>query len=213
MILTYGQLEATVAAHLRIHPDRVGTLRARIKQLQKLQFPPGVNVGRGAKMAYSGAHLFQLISAFELINLGLPAATATGIVTPSWRQFAAGFGRALQNPFGTRSSDTFIRIMQYSLEDLTGGLDRKGWNSPVYIDDQESLSNDFLLRDDQRIGHSHIIICANDVVRSVIVAADRFSRIPEFVDDKEFKSWIIDYSDENYWVRAGGAWKADYEVF
>ncbi|PSO12626.1 MULTISPECIES: hypothetical protein [unclassified Sphingobium] len=213
MILTYAQIESTLAGHLRVHPDKLGTLRARIKQLQKLQFPPGVNVGRGTKMAYSGAHLFQLLAAFELINIGLPAATATGLVTPNWRQFAAGFARAMEDPYRGRNADVFIRIGHYALEELTGGLDRKGWISPVYIDDLESLTEDFLPRDDYRVGCSLIMICASEVVRSVIVAAERFSRIQNMRGDDEFKGWAIEYSKEDYWMRAGGAWKTDYQDF
>lgn len=212
MILSYGQLEATVVAHLRIHPDRVATLRARIKQLQKLQFPPGVNVGRGTKMAYNGTHLFQLISAFELINVGLPAATATGMVVTNWRVFEAGYGRAIKNLAGVRSDDVFLRLLHLALEDLTGGIDRKGWTSPAYIEDRESL--DFELgRDDRRIAFTSIILCASDIARSVLYAAENVSRVKGPRDDEEFCNWAVEYSDENYWMRAGGTWKSDYEDF
>ncbi len=212
MILTYGQLEAAVVAHLQIHPDRVPTLRARIKQLQKLQFPPGVNVGRGTKMAYNAAHLFQLISAFELINVGLPAATATGMVITNWRVFAAGYGRAVQNLHGVRSDDVFVRLLHLSLEELTGGIDRKGWTSPAYIEDRESL--DFELgRDDRRVAFTSIILCASDIARSVMHATENVCRIQSPSEDEEFSSWPADYSNENYWMRAGGAWKSEYEDF
>lgn len=212
MILTYGQLEAAVVTHLRIHPDRVSTLRARIKQLQKLQFPPGVNVGRGTKMAYNATHLFQLISAFELINVGLPAATATSMVVASWRVFEAGYGRAIQNLRGARSDDVFVRLLHLSLEDLTGGIDRRGWTSPAYIEDRESL--DFELgRDDRRVAFTSIILCASDIARSVIYAAETVSRVARPSDDEEFSSWPAEYSPENYWMRAGGAWKSEYEDF
>ncbi|MDJ0979249.1 MAG: hypothetical protein QNI87_12050 [Erythrobacter sp.] len=94
MKLTFGQLETTLANHLHIHPDKVPTLRSRIKQLQRLQFPPGVNVGRGAKMEYSGEHLFMLVSAFELIGFGLPAQAACNLVNTHWNVLAGGYGLA-----------------------------------------------------------------------------------------------------------------------
>ncbi|WP_146001636.1 hypothetical protein [Sphingobium sp. CFD-2] len=212
MILTYGQLEATLAGHLRIHPDRLGTLRARIKQLQKLQFPPGVNVGRGTKMAYSGAHLFQLVSAFELINLGLPAATATGLVTPSWRVIAAGYALAVANPSWGRPNDIFIRLLNSSLEDLTGGLDRHGWTSRAYIHDRKSLIDD-LYCDYRRPEFSSILINASDVVRSVLQFAEQFARVPSPLADDEIRSWTVNYSDADYWVRVDETWREAENTF
>lgn len=97
MDITYGQLEATLAAYLRIHPDRLGTFRSRIKQLQRLQFPPGVNIGRGGKMAYSLAHLFQMVTAFELLGFAIPAQTACTLAVEHWDTIAGGFALAALN--------------------------------------------------------------------------------------------------------------------
>lgn len=97
MELSYGQLEHSLAMYLRIHPDKVPTLRSRIKQLQRLQFPPGVNVGRGAKMMYTREHLFQMAIAFELIGCAVPAQTACQVASRHWEEFGAGIALAMLN--------------------------------------------------------------------------------------------------------------------
>jgi hypothetical protein len=94
MILSYGQLEAVLVGHLRIHPDKISTLRSRIKQLQRLKFPPGVNVGRGTKMEYSGEHLFMLVTVFELMGFGFPAQYACNLTLKHWKEFSAGYALA-----------------------------------------------------------------------------------------------------------------------
>lgn len=95
MELSYGQLETTLAQHLRIQPDRIPTLKSRIKQLQRLEFPPGVNVGRGSKMSYTGEHLFQMVTVFELLGFGIPAKSACEITMRHWNVFAGGFALSI----------------------------------------------------------------------------------------------------------------------
>jgi hypothetical protein len=113
MKLTYGQLELTLASHLHIHPDKVGTLRSRIKQLQRLQFPPGVNVGRGLKMEYTVEHLFMLVTAFELIGSGLPALPACNLVKQHWAHFAAGYALSVlqERELGGEKRDPIVAIV------------------------------------------------------------------------------------------------------
>ena len=94
MQLSYRQLEATLAAYLNVHPDRIGTFRARMKQLQRLEFPIGVNIGRGVRMTYTASHLLQLAAAFEIMGAGLAAKTATNLVNEFWDRFEAAFGRS-----------------------------------------------------------------------------------------------------------------------
>ena len=91
MELTYKQLEQILRQYFDIASPKVSTFRSRIKQLQRLKFPPGVNVGRGAKMVYSAEQLFQLTTAFELLNNGFPAATATDLLSEYWGNFSDAF--------------------------------------------------------------------------------------------------------------------------
>lgn len=108
--LTYRQLEVTLAAYLNVHPDKVGTFRSRMKQLQRLEFPVGVNIGRGVRMTYTAEHLLQLAVAFEIIGTGLAAKAATDLVTSYWERFQAAFGRAHSRTGYSQGFETFVCV-------------------------------------------------------------------------------------------------------
>ena len=108
MKLSYRQLEATLAAYLNVNPDKIGTFRSRMKQLQRLEFPAGVNIGRGVRMTYSAEHLLQLAVAFEVIGTGLAAKAATDLVNQFWNRFQAAFGRAHKRLSYGSEPETFV---------------------------------------------------------------------------------------------------------
>lgn len=110
MELSYRQLEATLAAYLNVHPEKIGTFRSRMKQLQRLEFPVGVNIGRGVRMTYSADHLLQLAVAFEIIGTGLAAKAATDLVTKYWVRFQAAFGRAHSRLGYREDFQTFVCV-------------------------------------------------------------------------------------------------------
>lgn len=86
--MTFGKVEALLSTYFRIDPDRAGTFRARLKQLQRLNFPQGVNVGRGTRFEYETEHVIKLTFAFELLAVGLPAKLVTEIVEKGWERIA-----------------------------------------------------------------------------------------------------------------------------
>lgn len=94
MEFTFKELEATLLLFKQVRPDRAGTFRSRLKQLQRLEFPSGVNVGRGARMTYSAEHSLKLALAIELIGSGYAAGQATSLVEEHWREFSAAFALA-----------------------------------------------------------------------------------------------------------------------
>jgi hypothetical protein len=99
--VTFGRLEALLSTYFRIDPDRAGTFRARIKQLQRLNFPSGVNVGRGARFEYEIEHLIKLTFAFELLAVGIPAKLATDIVEQGWPRIAVAVQLAVGDYWST----------------------------------------------------------------------------------------------------------------
>jgi hypothetical protein len=108
--LSYRQLEATLAAYLNVHPDKVATFRSRMKQLQRLEFPAGVNIGRGVRMTYTAEHLLQLAVAFEVMGTGVAAKAATELVSEYWDRFRAAFGRAHARLGYQNDFETFVCI-------------------------------------------------------------------------------------------------------
>lgn len=193
MDLSYAQLESALASHLEVHPEKIGTFRARVKQLQRLQFPPGVNVGRGTKMLYSGAHLFQMVTAFELIALGLPGLTATSLVTQNWQPISAGFALAIKREFrseynGTPSRLIYLRIEHNSLINLEHAGEPRAMNVHVYVDDLETIRED-LEDNHDRTSNRFILLCASHIMRSVLDGARRAKVENPEIDD-EFARWL-----------------------
>lgn len=196
--------------HFRIHPDRASAFRARIKQLaQRYHFPPGSNVGRGEKMSYSTTHLFQIVVAFELINAGLSAGPVTELVESKWWNFACGFGLALRH---RRRADhekiVYIRVMNASLVELQGKRERAEIPS-VFVEDPQSLEAIFK-RNDERIANSYIVICASDILLSVLDGVRRAAQVENPIEDEDFDGWHIreGYPSDG-WMRAEDGWYLD----
>lgn len=196
--------------HFRIHPDRASAFRARIKQLaQRYQFPAGSNVGRGEKVRYSTTHLFQLVAAFELINAGLPSGSATDLVDTKWWNFACGFGLAVRHRRrGDHDKIVYIRVMSSSLVDLQGPREKAEIPS-VFVEDPESLDA-ILKRNDDRIANSYIVMCASDILLSVIDSVRRAAQVENPSDDPDFGTWHVREGYPNdHWMRAEDGWYLD----
>jgi hypothetical protein len=193
MLLTYGQLEVTLSSHLRVHPDKVHTLRSRIKQLQRLQFPPGVNVGRGAKMEYSGEHLFLLVTVFELISIGLPAQAACNLTKEHWGDFAAGYAlAALQTrTLLAEPSDQVLAVLWiHNLHEIQFGSWGKVPPSMVQISD-EAAATIQLRPHDQYEDFSRLLISLGNLLKRVLMLAkDRAGVTSASQYDKEFDDWL-----------------------
>lgn len=98
-MLSYAQLENTLAEHFRVAPGRRKKFRMRVKQLQRLHWPRGVNNGRQSRMSYTAQHVLELAFVFELIELGLPPDRAISQVTIWWDWLRRAFLRARDSEF------------------------------------------------------------------------------------------------------------------
>jgi|GEM_PF-2678612 hypothetical protein len=203
MELSYGQLETTLAQYLRIQPDRIPTLKSRIKQLQRLEFPPGVNVGRGSKMSYTGEHLFQMVTVFELLGFGVPAKTACQIIKRHWGVFAGGFALSVLQE--RRPSD------HENVEDVYGVLHIRTLHeiqfsslagdvapSSLKVRDLSSLQQEF--RDFSfKSDYSRWVISLSAIQRRVIDLASNAAGVASSNRyDEEFHSWLPDGAHPEY---------------
>ena len=95
MKLTFKEVEAVLAAYLQIDPERVSKLRFRLQQLQRqpLNFPEGVNVGKGGRFAYGCDQVFQLVFMFEMLDLGYPPERAKQLIG-NWDMLRSGIFEA-----------------------------------------------------------------------------------------------------------------------
>lgn len=203
MKLTFAQLELVLARHLRVHPDKQGTLRSRIKQLQRLQFPPGVNVGRGSKMEYTGEHLFMLVSAFELISLSLPAQTATTVVTDHWDTFAAGYAlaalrfRELPSPSEENGVQILAVLKLRGMHEIQFSSSRKSLPSELRIQD-ETVARSELRPYDHHEDYSRIFISIGLLTKRVLKIAIEQAGVHTSIHDNEFNGWLP--KGENRWI-------------
>lgn len=177
MEMTYKQLEKALISYFKIKPDREGTFRSRIKQLQRLEFPSGVNVGRGTKMTYTGEHLFKLTVAFELLSSGLPALAATQLVELHWPAFQGAFRlAAIQKRFGRRGPEIplFLKIDVQTMSDIRIA---RSWEWPrptdVQICDPQILMAYF------EIGKAE-----GKPLRTTLAASDLFTRLLKVANEQ-----------------------------
>ena len=71
MELLLPEVESILAKLHEISPRRQGVVGTRVKKLRELQFPPGVNVGRGKTSKYQAKDLYLIAIAFELFQFGM----------------------------------------------------------------------------------------------------------------------------------------------
>lgn len=195
MELTYKQLEAALIGHFRIHPEGADTFRSRIKQLQRLGFPAGVNIGRGEKMAYSADHLLQMVTAFELIGgTQIPAKSATDLVTRHWRSFAVGYAITFtrRRPGGER---IFAWIVSKAFGNLQIESDKRdnlftvAGASSLIVAGEASFIGIFTGLNPRRRSHVYPVFCLTDLLRSVARGAEA-AGVVDFWRDSEIAEWL-----------------------
>ena len=137
MEMSYKQVETALTSYLRIKPDRLMTFRSRIKQLQRLSFPPGVNIGRGVRMAYNAEHLYKYAIAFELMGVGFPAQFVVSIIRKHWKALATGFALAQINDLLHDNDPVFARLALRTMNDIQFGEYRDPDHTSITIEDRQ----------------------------------------------------------------------------
>jgi len=191
MELSYKQLEKTLLAHFRISPDKEPTFRSRIKQLQRLNFPAGVNVGRGAKMIYGAEHLLMLVSAFELIGTGIPAQLACNLVTTHWATLAGGYAlAAVASRGGGRAEPILAVIAVKTMHEIQFG--RSGSVKPSGVAIFDVFAFEHMLRPpNYDRSKTHIVLSLDTLLREVLTAGRNQAGIVDAWSRSEvFHGWL-----------------------
>jgi hypothetical protein len=188
--LTYKQLETTLAAHLQINPDRIPTFRSRIKQLQRLEFPSGVNVGRGAKMVYTGEHLFKLVTAFELLGVGLPAQSVTELTERHWTEFSGAYALARLNRLsGKFKRKIYAQLILRSMHEIQFGKYDDPVASKVLVQDHEFLAWN-LEAETTRGVFCHPYLLVSEILERVTKMAEEIAGVRAVTADCEVLKWL-----------------------
>ena len=85
--LGFSEVEAALAELHDVLPERRSAFRARIKHLQKLGFPAGLNTGKGTRAVYTLEAIAKLVAAFEFMQFGMMPATAVNLIETNWSFF------------------------------------------------------------------------------------------------------------------------------
>jgi len=84
-MLSYAEAEFTLASIFKANSKaQVGAFRARLKHLKRLGIPLGINPGRGKKISYQRAELYQWCFCLELEEFGIDPSIITRIVREYW---------------------------------------------------------------------------------------------------------------------------------
>lgn len=87
MRLKFGQVEALVVGMHGVTKRKRDALRGRFRHFQRDNFPPGINVGRGPRVAYGVDETFKLVFAFELLAARIPPVAVAPIIEVGWPAF------------------------------------------------------------------------------------------------------------------------------
>lgn len=197
-----------MSAYLNVHPDKFATFRSRMKQLQRLEFPAGVNIGRGVRMTYTAEHLLQLAVAFEVMGTGVAAKAATELVSEYWDRFQAAFGRA-HTRLGYRNDfETFVCI-----SGKPPVLSEISMREHVTVHDLTSLSEQVLCfpRPEMAGRAGMQIIRADYLFERVNRLARDVGQFPQPKWSPDYRAWAKQRDDDQQpWDRADGGPEIDF---
>ena len=129
MEFNFADVERALALTYNVRDDKRSAFSYRLKHLQKLGFPPGINTGRGRAATYTVGHLFLLGVALELNQLGLNPERAVGVIEENMLDIAQGGMMAAREgpPDGSFELPFLLYFVPAGLSDLTipsrGGTD------------------------------------------------------------------------------------------
>jgi len=86
----FSEVEAAIAVLHDVPAERRSAFSHRLKHLQRLGFPKGINTGRGKAATYLPEHVFQMAVAVELLQFGFTPDPAARTVTANLDYLALG---------------------------------------------------------------------------------------------------------------------------
>ncbi|MBB3475599.1 hypothetical protein [Sphingomonas sp. BK345] len=116
MPFAFRHIEATFAELHRVKDEKRVALRARLKHLQRLKFPDGVNTGTGKAAAYTAPQMLLIGLTFELLQLGIRPEPIVSVLRENEREVATAAGIAADR-YG--SDEPYLMwLTPYGLSDL-----------------------------------------------------------------------------------------------
>jgi hypothetical protein len=79
----YSDVEQALAAALDVDEDQRGIFRQRLKHLQRLGLP-GVEAGKGTRIAYTDEQIAQLLIALLMAEVGIDPVNTVAVIKKRW---------------------------------------------------------------------------------------------------------------------------------
>lgn len=103
-MITFGELEASLAAIHDIADTKRTAFQARLKNFHRLGYPVGLKTTKGKAATYSPGQVVEMALALELTELGLPPERVVRVLTLNWYPTAMAISIAaralLERPHG-----------------------------------------------------------------------------------------------------------------
>jgi hypothetical protein len=106
-MFSYAEAETALAFSIDATKQQRGTLRARLKHLQRLNLL-GLKSGRGQRLVYSRAQVVQLMLALILAQAGLDPTLIVTTIKRHWRELAGQVQQAASRPALSESTVTYL---------------------------------------------------------------------------------------------------------
>ncbi|WP_022684603.1 hypothetical protein [Sphingobium bisphenolivorans] len=115
---SFAQVSSILESVHRIAPVHSSAFRARLKHLQRLGFPSGINTGKGKAAAYGFRELMMLAVALQLIEIGMSPEKATGICQANESDIVRYTVKAINLANSDKKMEYFLVVHHSSLENL-----------------------------------------------------------------------------------------------
>lgn len=123
MQLTYAQLEDFFAEVHKVAPEKRIALKGRLKHFQRLGWPLGTNLGKGARVQYGLGQTLSLAIGMEMLQLGLTPEKVRDQMRYA-HYIADGFLSAFKNR-GSEADQVLYIFSPESLYSLRGDVEEQ----------------------------------------------------------------------------------------
>jgi len=117
--LSFADAQFITALSAGIDKSKLETFASRLKQWQKKGFPPGTQVGKGARAEYGAAQILQLALMAKLLKVGLTPERAQHVIETGWSAFRDGFIETMLCQANDADHLHYFLIQLNALTDLT----------------------------------------------------------------------------------------------
>lgn len=196
MGLGLAAVEGVFASLHNIRDDKRVAFRARLKHLQRLGFPPGVNTGTGKRAEYHGQQIFLLGLALEMLQLGLTPERATHVIQRNYTPICACARLALfgLNKDGAEAPSMFVRFDPAALDALGASNGHDEADTTFWYEGVGTLAD--MLRKGGTLWPRVALINLSSLISHVFTLIHEFSSASADAFENELTTWLDSHPED-----------------